>query len=73
MSQNVFAALFAGKDPNAPALIPEWGEPIGYGELATRSGLDNLATRAAVRGGTFTIAARAPSGTTLDWAVPVIA
>jgi len=45
----------------------------GLGELATRSGLDNLATRAAVRGGTFTIAARAPSGTTLDWAVPVIA
>ena len=45
----------------------------GLGELATRSGLDNLATRAAVRGGTFTIAARAPSGTTLDWAVPVVA
>ena len=45
----------------------------GLGELARRSGLDNLATRAAVRGGSFTIAARAPSGTTLDWAVPVVA
>ena len=45
----------------------------GLGELAHRSGLDNLAARAAVRGGTFTIAARAPSGTTLDWAVPVSA
>ena len=43
----------------------------GLGELAHRSGLDNLATRAAVRGGTFTIAARAPSGTTLDWSAPV--
>ena len=44
----------------------------GLGELAHRSGLDNLATRAAVRGGTFTIAARAPSGTTLDWSAPVL-
>jgi len=44
----------------------------GLGELAKRSGLDNLAARAAMRGGSFTIAARAPSGTTLDWAVPVV-
>lgn len=42
----------------------------GLGELAHRSGLDNLAARAKMRGGTLTIAARAPSGTTLDWAVP---
>ena len=43
----------------------------GLGELAHRSGLANLAARAKQRGGTFTIAARAPSGTTLDWSVPV--
>jgi signal transduction histidine kinase len=44
----------------------------GLGETGKRSGLDNLAHRAAVRGGTFTTAARAPSGTTIDWAVPVV-
>lgn len=43
----------------------------GLGELAHRSGLANLATRAEQLGGTFTTAARAPSGTTLDWSVPV--
>jgi signal transduction histidine kinase len=43
----------------------------GLGELARRSGLDNLLSRAKQRGGSFTIAARAPSGTTLDWSVPV--
>jgi signal transduction histidine kinase len=43
----------------------------GLGQLAHRSGLDNLDHRASARGGSFTMAARAPSGTTLDWAVPV--
>jgi signal transduction histidine kinase len=45
----------------------------GLGEVGKRSGLDNLAHRAAVLGGRFTTAARAPSGTTIDWAVPVVA
>lgn len=45
----------------------------GLGELAHRSGLDNLAARAESRGGRLVIAARAPSGTTLDWSVPVTA
>ncbi|GAB2449237.1 signal transduction histidine kinase [Conyzicola lurida] len=44
----------------------------GLGELGRRSGLDNLDRRATTRGGTFTTAARAPSGTTIDWAVPVV-
>jgi signal transduction histidine kinase len=44
----------------------------GLGEIGRRSGLDNLAHRAAVLGGRFTTAARAPSGTTIDWAVPVV-
>jgi len=43
----------------------------GLGVLRHRSGLDNLAARAERRGGTFTVAAKAPAGTTLDWAVPV--
>jgi signal transduction histidine kinase len=45
----------------------------GLGEIGRRSGLDNLAHRASVLGGRFTTAARAPSGTTIDWAVPVVA
>jgi signal transduction histidine kinase len=45
----------------------------GLGEVGRRSGLDNLQHRAAVRGGRFTTAGRAPSGTTVDWAVPVVA
>lgn len=45
----------------------------GLGEIGRRSGLGNLEHRAAVRGGRFTTAARAPSGTTVDWAVPVVA
>jgi signal transduction histidine kinase len=44
----------------------------GLGEVGRRSGLDNLEHRAAVRGGRFTTAGRAPSGTTVDWAVPVV-
>jgi signal transduction histidine kinase len=45
----------------------------GLGQVGHRSGLDNLAHRANVRGGRFTTAARAPSGTTIDWAAPVVA
>lgn len=43
----------------------------GLGETVHRSGLDNLDHRARALGGRFTTAARAPSGTTIDWAVPV--
>ncbi|MCU1424251.1 MAG: Histidine kinaselike protein [Microbacteriaceae bacterium] len=43
----------------------------GLGQLARRSGLDNLEHRAHTLGGHFAVAGRAPSGTTLDWAVPV--
>ena len=43
----------------------------GLGDLVRRSGLDNLEHRAAARGGSFRTAARAPSGTTIDWSVPV--
>jgi signal transduction histidine kinase len=42
----------------------------GLGRVSRRSGLRNLQERAAARGGSFAIAGRAPSGTTLDWAVP---
>jgi len=45
----------------------------GLGQVGHRSGLDNLAHRASVLGGRFTTAARAPSGTTIDWAAPVVA
>jgi signal transduction histidine kinase len=45
----------------------------GLGDTGHRSGLDNLDNRARVLGGRFTTAARAPSGTTVDWAVPVVA
>ena len=45
----------------------------GLGQIGHRSGLDNLAYRASVLGGRFTTAARAPSGTTIDWAAPVVA
>jgi signal transduction histidine kinase len=44
----------------------------GLGEVGKRSGLNNLDHRASARGGRFTTAARAPSGTTIDWAVPVV-
>ncbi|WP_411700677.1 GAF domain-containing protein [Conyzicola sp.] len=44
----------------------------GLGEVGKRSGLDNLDHRALARGGRFATAARAPSGTTIDWAVPVV-
>jgi signal transduction histidine kinase len=43
----------------------------GLGSLAHRSGLDNLEHRAETLGGRFAVAGRAPSGTTVDWAVPV--
>jgi signal transduction histidine kinase len=43
----------------------------GLGDLVRRSGLDNLDHRAAALGGRLATAARAPSGTTLDWSVPV--
>ena len=45
----------------------------GLGDLVRRSGLDNLGHRASARGGSFRTAARAPSGTTIDWSVPVVA
>jgi len=45
----------------------------GLGDLVRRSGLDNLGHRAEARGGSFRTAARAPSGTTIDWSVPVVA
>jgi len=44
----------------------------GLGEVGKRSGLNNLDHRALARGGRFATAARAPSGTTIDWAVPVV-
>jgi signal transduction histidine kinase len=43
----------------------------GVGRLSRRSGLDNLLARARARGGDFVIAGKAPSGTTIDWTVPV--
>jgi signal transduction histidine kinase len=43
----------------------------GLRDIQRRSGLDNIDHRAAARGGTLAIASRAPSGTTLDWSVPV--
>ena len=42
----------------------------GLADDAHRSGLRNLEQRAALRGGTFAVAGRAPSGTSLDWTVP---
>lgn len=45
----------------------------GLGQVGHRSGLDNLEHRARARGGRFSTAARAPSGTTIDWAAPVVA
>ena len=38
MSDNLFAALIAGKPLDALALIPAWDAPVSYGELIARSG-----------------------------------
>jgi signal transduction histidine kinase len=42
----------------------------GLSEGTHRSGLHNLEERARLRGGTFAVVGRAPSGTSLDWTVP---
>jgi signal transduction histidine kinase len=42
----------------------------GLADDAHRSGLSNLEQRAKLRGGSFAVAGRAPSGTSLDWTVP---
>ncbi|PFG43564.1 GAF domain-containing protein [Isoptericola jiangsuensis] len=44
---------------------------IGFDPAAARSGLVNLAERAAELGGTLTIAAREPHGSEVTWRVPV--
>ncbi|MFT4122466.1 MAG: GAF domain-containing protein [Microbacteriaceae bacterium] len=43
----------------------------GLGRPGRRSGLDNLLARASARGGSFVVAAKAPSGTTLEWRTPL--
>ncbi|MFD0524377.1 GAF domain-containing sensor histidine kinase [Paractinoplanes durhamensis] len=44
---------------------------IGVGETARSSGTANLRRRAERRGGTFALSAGTPSGTCLEWSVPV--
>jgi signal transduction histidine kinase len=44
----------------------------GIGETARRSGIGNLEQRAIRRGGSFAVTNRKPTGTTLEWVVPVI-
>lgn len=44
---------------------------VGLRQDADRSGLDNLAERAARHGGTFSAASTSPSGTLLRWSVPL--
>lgn len=44
---------------------------VGVTDRGGRSGLENLANRAAAHGGTFSISARAPNGTLLRWRVPL--
>lgn len=44
---------------------------VGPGRITARSGLANLAERAAELGGTLDVAPRAPHGTTLTWQVPL--
>ncbi len=44
---------------------------VGVSERRTRSGLENLGSRAAGHGGTFSLSARTPSGTLLRWRVPL--
>ncbi|MDM4764183.1 histidine kinase [Galbitalea sp. SE-J8] len=56
-------------DDEVRVLVTDNGR--GVGRPTRRSGLDNLAARAASRGGRFAIAAKAPTGTTLDWSVPL--
>ena len=44
---------------------------VGVTDRGGRSGLENLAHRAAAHGGTFSISARTPNGTLLRWRVPL--
>ena len=44
---------------------------VGLGEVTRRSGLANLADRAAESGGTMRVAAAAGGGTELEWRVPL--
>jgi signal transduction histidine kinase len=44
----------------------------GIGDTSRRSGISNLEQRAIRRGGSFAITNRKPTGTTLEWTVPVI-
>lgn len=43
----------------------------GIGNTSRRSGISNLEQRAVHRGGSFSITDRQPTGTTLDWVVPL--
>ncbi|MFL6023718.1 MAG: sensor histidine kinase, partial [Marmoricola sp.] len=43
----------------------------GLDEVARRSGLDNLSTRAKKRRGTFTVESENGSGTVLRWIAPI--
>ena len=44
---------------------------VGIAEATRSSGLANMRRRAVQRGGSFTVAAREPSGTVLRWSVPL--
>ncbi|MGC9665155.1 GAF domain-containing protein [Planosporangium sp. 12N6] len=43
---------------------------VGIGDASRTSGLDNMRRRAEELGGTFTVSATRPHGTTVTWAVP---
>lgn len=54
----------------ANVVVSVQDDGVGMPETGRRSGLANLAARAAERGGTFTIEPAAPHGTLVRWSVP---
>jgi signal transduction histidine kinase len=74
---NVARHARAGSVEIDVAAVEDWltvevrDDGIGFGSPDRRSGLRNLHRRAELRGGSFEVRAREPTGTWLRWSVPL--
>jgi signal transduction histidine kinase len=60
-----------GDQPGSMLTVTVCDNGIGIGDTTRSSGTANLSHRAERRGGTFTLAPHAPTGTRLEWCVPI--